>query len=311
MDDVLSTFIVETQKENGEKYPPRTLYQLLSGLHRYASLLHPDVDLPQFCSSKLTFRRLHRTLNNLFKELCVKGVGSSSKHHDPISKQDINQLWETGVLSVKAPMQLLNAVFFTTGLYCCLCGGEEHRSLCFSDFKRTSDPDMWTYTERASKNWQGGLLNSKLEHKTVPIHVIHSAGECCPVSILDLYFTKVPAEAIGADSAFISVHLRGCLMMQCYLGFQIKQWERTSLTQWQRECVWLLVFPPKTNHSLEQHLQLRCSRLASLKRLFRRDQGIDPQKLCGCMSESQMSNKKQQQQYFPPLIRQITIHCFQ
>ena len=35
LDEVLSTFIVETRKENGEKYPPRTLYQLLSGLHRY------------------------------------------------------------------------------------------------------------------------------------------------------------------------------------------------------------------------------------------------------------------------------------
>ena len=35
LDEVLSAFIVETRKENGEKYPPRTLYQLLSGLHRY------------------------------------------------------------------------------------------------------------------------------------------------------------------------------------------------------------------------------------------------------------------------------------
>ena len=46
LDEVLSTFIVETRKENGEKYPLRTLYQLLSGLHCYTSLLHPDVDLP-------------------------------------------------------------------------------------------------------------------------------------------------------------------------------------------------------------------------------------------------------------------------
>lgn len=75
-------------------------------------------------------------------------------------------------------------------------------SLCFSDCTRTLDPDMGTYTERASKNQQGGLLNSKLEHKTVPIHVIHSADERCPVSILDLYFAKVPIEAITADSAF-------------------------------------------------------------------------------------------------------------
>ena len=58
LDEVLSTLIVETRKENGEKYRPLTLYQLLSGLHRYASLLYLDVDLPQFSSSNFTFRRL-------------------------------------------------------------------------------------------------------------------------------------------------------------------------------------------------------------------------------------------------------------
>ena len=56
--EVLSTLIVETRKENGEKDPLLTLYQLLSGLHRYASLLHSDMDLPQFSSSKFTFRCL-------------------------------------------------------------------------------------------------------------------------------------------------------------------------------------------------------------------------------------------------------------
>ena len=61
---------------------------------------------------------------------------------------------------------------------------------------------MWTYTERASKNRQGGFLNSKLDHKIVPIHAIHSADERRPVSVLDLYFAKVPVEAIRADSAF-------------------------------------------------------------------------------------------------------------
>ena len=75
LDEVLSTFTVETRKENGKKYPPRTPYQLLSRLHRYILLLHADKDLPQFCSSKNTFRRLHRMLDNLLKELRVEGIG--------------------------------------------------------------------------------------------------------------------------------------------------------------------------------------------------------------------------------------------
>lgn len=55
LDEVLSTLIVETRKKKGEKYPSRTLYQLLYELHDYTLLLHPDMDLAQFCSSKFTF----------------------------------------------------------------------------------------------------------------------------------------------------------------------------------------------------------------------------------------------------------------
>ena len=58
LNEVLFTFIVETRKENGESILCVHFYQLLSTLHRYVLLLHPDEDLPQFCSSKNTFRRL-------------------------------------------------------------------------------------------------------------------------------------------------------------------------------------------------------------------------------------------------------------
>ena len=75
LDEVLSTFSVETRKKNGKKYPLRMLYQLLSRLHRYTLLLHSDKDLPQICSSENTFHLLHRMLNNLLKELRVKGIG--------------------------------------------------------------------------------------------------------------------------------------------------------------------------------------------------------------------------------------------
>ena len=48
LDEVLSTFIVETRKEKGKKYPPRTLYQLLSGLHRYFTQTWAYLSFTQF-----------------------------------------------------------------------------------------------------------------------------------------------------------------------------------------------------------------------------------------------------------------------
>ena len=90
------------------------------------------MDLPQFCSSKLTFHRLHRIIDSLFKELRVEGVGSSSNHHDPISNQDINQLLETGILGTKAPTQLLNAV---SSLLACTAVSVEVKSIALFVFQ--------------------------------------------------------------------------------------------------------------------------------------------------------------------------------
>ena len=70
LNEVLSMLIVKTRKQNGEKYRLFTLYQLLSGLHHHALLLYSDVDLPQFCSSKFTFRRL-----------LIKALGSLKNGH--------------------------------------------------------------------------------------------------------------------------------------------------------------------------------------------------------------------------------------
>ena len=98
-------------------------------------------------------------------------------------------------------------------------------------------------------------------------------------------------------------------MMQCYPGKQCMGKNKLN-TMVKRMCEAASV-PPKMNYSLKATSGTEMFQAGILKRLFRRDHGIIPQKLCGCMSESQMSNRKQQQQYFPPLIRQITIHCFQ
>ena len=65
-----------------------------------------------------------------------------------------------GVLGVKTPEALLNAVFFYNGMYLILCGGEEHRKQKLSQFKFSTVPDpkqtgvtttCVIYTEHGSK----------------------------------------------------------------------------------------------------------------------------------------------------------------
>ena len=110
-----------------------------------------------------------------------------------------------GVLGVKTPEALLNAVFFYNGMFLILCGGEEHRKLKLSQFKFStmSDPkhpgDTITcviYTEHGLKNRPGGTHQLNLDNKEVVHYSCAAAGERCYVSLLQLYISKLPASAI-------------------------------------------------------------------------------------------------------------------
>ena len=82
------------------------------------------------------FKLLFNTCDSLFRELREGGHGSESKATEPVTKEDDEKLWSTGVLSLSTPQGLLNAVFFLNGKIFALCGGAEHQCLKLSDFSK-------------------------------------------------------------------------------------------------------------------------------------------------------------------------------
>ena len=66
-----------------------------------------------------------------------------------------------------------------------LRGGQEHRELRLSQFRR--EKDYYMYTEHTSKNRQGGWSEMRLEKKCVPIYENPDSSERCHVQILDYY----------------------------------------------------------------------------------------------------------------------------
>ena len=60
----LTIFIVETRNQNGEKYPPRTVYALPSGI--IISMVAKNPQYPNFlCKSDPAFKYFHTALDNL------------------------------------------------------------------------------------------------------------------------------------------------------------------------------------------------------------------------------------------------------
>lgn len=193
----LCVFVSETRGHNGEPYPSRTLYAILTGIIRYMRSNNPNY--PNFLEKKSpAFVEFMSTLDNLFKKLRSEGVGSSSAHTEGISREE-DELWSSGVLNINTPLGLLRAVFYYNGKCLCLRGGQEHRCLKLSQLKWMKSPDRYEYVENSSKNRKGGISELRLEHKNVSSFADTEAGVRCHVFILDLYIQKLPQEAHDKD----------------------------------------------------------------------------------------------------------------
>ena len=72
-----------------------------------------------------------------------------------MTSEEESMLWDSKVLGVHTPFALVRAVFFYIGKAFCIRGGQEQRQLKRSQFKRSYDPDCYTYVENGLKNHSG------------------------------------------------------------------------------------------------------------------------------------------------------------
>ena len=198
----LCKYVMETRKENGEPYPPKTVFNLLSGLLRFTR--EKKANAFNFLSqSDADFAPLQKVMDSFFRQLHADGIGTRIHQSDVLSYEDEASLWDKSVLGVDNPQQLIHAVFFYCGLNFCLRGGDEHRGLKLSQLKRVVLPDpedlakstvCYEYIEHGSKNNLGGLkqVRKRQPNKVVRHFANPAIGDKCLVRLLDLYFSKRP-----------------------------------------------------------------------------------------------------------------------
>jgi len=123
---------------------------------------------PNFLDRKdAQFKKLHSTCDVVFRSLHESGVGAQKNSAPPVTKEDENKLWDTGVLNITTPNGLQRAVFLHwQGLL--LEGGEEQRKLKPSQFIRLHNPKRYEYTEHGSKTGMEGFINCKWRTKVFP-----------------------------------------------------------------------------------------------------------------------------------------------
>ncbi len=169
----LCRFVNEVRRKDGKEYPGRTLYDLVLCIQFHLEKrgkflkLFDDPD----------FTRLKFTVDNLMKSCCSERLGSMMVSQ-PISFEQEEILWESGLLGEQNADQLRSTVLYLLGISFALRGGEEHRKLHCPGFKPQLNVmrdekgrKYLSYTEDLkSKTNQGGISSRKYLPKTLNVY---------------------------------------------------------------------------------------------------------------------------------------------
>ena len=104
-------FIVKIRKENGDQYPPGSLYDLLQELSMF-------LEREKGFENKLmshAFKEICNTLDNIMKERTAEGIPGRPEH-DYISEDHEQTLWEKGILGEDNPDKLRKTISFLVGV---------------------------------------------------------------------------------------------------------------------------------------------------------------------------------------------------
>ena len=193
---LLSKFVLEVRKKNGDEFPPNTLLHIVSGLQRYLRLNgQPEIDffkLPDFAGFRAD-------LDAEMKRLQRSGLGSKRRQAEPLTIDEEELLWTKGLLGSNSPQTLVDTIFFMNGIYFALRSGAEHRQLrhdpCQIElFERSGERSYLKYTEDLSKNKPGGLKGRKMKPKVVLHHANEKDPGRCFVHLFKMYRRLCPKD---------------------------------------------------------------------------------------------------------------------
>ena len=193
---LLSQFVLEIRKKNGDKFPPNTLHHIVCGLQRYLRLNgHTELDFfknPEFAVFKADLDAEMKCLQGL-------GIGSKRRQAEPLTVEEEELLWQKGLLGSNSPQTLLDTILFMNGMYFALRSGSEHRQLrndpCQIELvEREGERSYLRYTEYVSKNKPGGLKGRKTKPKIVLHHANEHNPERCFVKLFKMYNRLCPSD---------------------------------------------------------------------------------------------------------------------
>ena len=161
-------FYAAVRREDGTEFKVLSLKAIRAAIDRY--LRQPPNNKPWSIVGDSAFQKSNKVLNAICKQMVQDGKVGRTIHKNPITSEQLQQLYETGQLGEWDTMdlsQLLHTAWFYITFYFRKRGRENQRKLTSDMLLLQSTPQGRRYYEFrshfASKNHRGGLTDNNLE----------------------------------------------------------------------------------------------------------------------------------------------------
>lgn len=198
LDLLLARFFMTAKKADGGEYEPDTLKSMQGSINRYLGEKGSTVNLIE----DKEFKHSRDVLTSKRKYLRQQGKGNRPNQADPFTKEEIDMLYQKGLLGGGNAKSLSNTVFLNNSMYFGMRSRTEHEHLRWGDveLKTTSSGEQYLeYSERATKTRTG--VNS--DSRAFPPKMFEDKGnQRCPIQMYMLYAQKRPLNMKGDEAKF-------------------------------------------------------------------------------------------------------------
>ena len=199
--NLAAKFVLSVRKKNGEEYEPSSLRAFLQSIDRHLR----KNGYPASILNDKEFSEVQDILKKKKKHLKSLGKGNKPNSADPLTDEEIEQLFSEGVLGSSTPRSLLNTVWLNNCIFFGMRPGKEQRDLCWGDLELKLDSQGVRYiefsTERQTKTRTGE--NPRNVRETKPKMFENPDNlERCPFAAFLCYKEHRPAHRLDENSPF-------------------------------------------------------------------------------------------------------------
>lgn len=201
LDGVLQLFYAQIRKKNGDEYEPESLKVMQTALNRHLR----EQNYSHSILNDKDFQKSRKVLNGKAIELQEEGKGKRPRKADPLTENDEEQLWSSGVLGSENPVSLNYTMFFLFSQHFGTRGRQEHHQIRIEDLRVVRDSSGKTthveWIEGPTKTRQGGL---RKRPRSVTQKLTKTGGSRCPIKFFEQLVSKRPSELKASGPLYLT-----------------------------------------------------------------------------------------------------------